>query len=186
MSKKPYVVLGVTGSIAAYKAAELVRLMIKSGWEVSVIMTREAKEFVGEATFSSLSQNPVTVDMFGDYENWVPGHISLADRADVLLIAPCTANVIAKMANGLADDILTCTALAACGPVVIAPAMNVRMWEHPATKANVETLKKRGVHVVSVGSGDLACGDQGHGRLAALDVIMAAVKKALGRKRSRS
>lgn len=173
--RKPHIVLGVTGSIAAYKAAELVRLMTARGWDVSVMMTRAACEFVGELTFRTLSQRPVSVEMFGDRADWVPEHISLADRADVMVIAPCTANVMAKMATGLADDLLTCTVLATAAPVVIAPAMNVKMWDHAATQANTRTLRSRGVRIVDVGSGDLACGYQGRGRMAAVDDIVSAV-----------
>jgi phosphopantothenoylcysteine decarboxylase/phosphopantothenate--cysteine ligase len=180
MSGNPHIVLGVTGSIAAYKAAELVRIMRTRDWDVSVIMTESALEFVGDLTFRTLSRNPVGIDMFEESGSWMPDHISFAERADVLLIAPCTANVLAKLANGLADDLLSCTALATKAPVLIAPAMNVNMWEHPATRANVDLLRSRGVHIVDVGSGDLACGYQGRGRMAALDDIIAAVAARLG------
>lgn len=173
------VVLGVTGSIAAYKAAELVRLMRKRDWQVRVVMTRGATHFVGPLTFQTLSQNPVAVEMFDPDVEWVPGHIALADDADVLAIAPCTANVMAKLAHGLADDLLSATALATSAPIVIAPAMNVKMWEHPATQANLATLRGRGVRVVDVGAGDLACGYEGRGRLAELDDILAAVAEAM-------
>jgi phosphopantothenoylcysteine decarboxylase/phosphopantothenate--cysteine ligase len=179
MNEKPHIVLGVTGSIAAYKAAELVRLMTTRGWDVSVVMTRGATQFVGELTFRTLSRNPVSVDMFGPMEDWTPEHIGLADRADVLLIAPCTANVIAKLTHGIADDLLSCVALACAKPIVIAPAMNSNMWQHPATRANVDTLRQRGVTVVDVGTGDLACGREGRGRLAELDAILQAVERRL-------
>ena len=174
-------VLGVTGSIAAYKAAELVRLMRKRDWQVRVIMTRGATHFVGPLTFQTLSQNPVAVEMFDPAVEWVPGHISLADDADVLAIAPCTANVMAKLAHGLADDLLSATALATRAPIVLAPAMNVKMWEHPATQANLAALRARGATVVDPGAGDLACGYEGKGRLADLDAILAAIGKALER-----
>lgn len=176
-----HVVLGVTGSIAAYKAAELVRLMKAKGWDVSVILTREGAEFVGEITFRTLSQNPVACDMFDKDVEWKPEHIALADRADVLVIAPCTANVIAKLAVGLADDALTCTALACRAPLVIAPAMNDKMWEHPATQANVEILKRRGAQVLDVGEGDLACGYAGKGRMAPVETILERVEKLFQR-----
>jgi phosphopantothenoylcysteine synthetase/decarboxylase len=179
MKTPKHIVLGVTGSIAAYKAAELVRLMKSEEWNVSVIMTRDAQQFVGEVTFRTLSQNPVGTEMFPETEEWCPEHISLADRADVFVVAPCTANVIAKLACGLSDDLLSCTALATKAPVVVAPAMNVNMWDHPATQANVATLRERGVAFVEVGTGDLACGYQGRGRLAALSEIMSAVKACL-------
>jgi phosphopantothenoylcysteine synthetase/decarboxylase len=173
------IVLGVTGSIAAYKAAELVRLMKVRGWDVFVIMTKSAAEFVGELTFQTLSQNPVAIDMFQEKESWRPGHISLADRADALVIAPCTANVMAKLAHGMADDMLTCTALATRAPVVIAPAMNGKMWDHPATQANLKTLQERGCLIVDVGVGDLACGYQGRGRMADPADVLAAVDRRL-------
>jgi phosphopantothenoylcysteine decarboxylase/phosphopantothenate--cysteine ligase len=178
-----HVILGVTGSIAAYKAAELVRLMKIRGWDVSVIMTRSATEFVGELTFRTLSQNPVGVEMFDKTVEWIPDHISLADRADVFAIAPCTANVMAKLAHGIADDLLTCTALACAKPLVVAPAMNEKMWDHPATQENVRILKKRGVRIVNVGTGDLACGVKGRGRLADLNAIMEAVAGCLNKRR---
>jgi len=174
--KNKNVVLGVTGSIAAYKAVELLRRMQGNGWDVSVIMTRSATEFVTELTFRTLSRRPVGVDMFGLVEDWRPEHISLADNADVMVIAPCTANVVAKIAHGIADDLLTCTALATEAPVIIAPAMNVKMWDNAATQTNVKIVKSRGVGVVAPGSGELACGYDGKGRLASLDKILAAVK----------
>jgi len=170
------ILLGVTGSIAAYKAAELVRLFKKRSWEVKVVMTRGATEFVGEVTFRSLSQHPVYIEMFPETDAWRPDHVALGEWPDVFLVAPCTANVIAKLANGLADDLLSCTALAMQAPLVVAPAMNDRMWDHPATQANVASLKARGVRFVDVGTGDLACGYQAQGRLAALDEIVAAVE----------
>ncbi len=166
------VLLGVTGSIAAYKAAELVRLLQKQGCEVQVVMTRAAAEFVTELTFRSLSRYPVHIEMFPHTEEWRPDHISLGEWPDVFAVAPCTANVIAKMAHGIADDLLSCTALGMQAPVVVAPAMNDRMWAHPATQANVALLKERGVTFVDVGTGDLACGYQAQGRLAELDVIV--------------
>lgn len=175
--------LGVTGSIAAYKAAELVRRFRVRDWDVKVVMTRAATRFVGEWTFKSLSRNPVYVEMFPEGGDWRPDHISLGEWPDAFLIAPCTANVIAKLAHGLADDLLSCTALAIQAPVVIAPAMNDRMWAHPATQANVALLKSRGVTFVDVGTGDLACGYQAQGRLADLNeienkvVAVATVKK---------
>jgi len=178
MSKE--VVLGVTGSIAAYKAADVARLLMKRGVDVSVIMTEGATHFVGELTFRTLTRRPVGLDMFALKEEWKPEHISLAERADVFLLAPCTANVIAKLANGIADDLLTCTALACEAPLVVAPAMNEKMWEHPATQANVAVLRERGVAIVEVGSGDLACGYQGRGRMASPEEVVAAVLKVLG------
>lgn len=164
--KCPHIVLGVTGSIAAFKAAEVIRLMQKQGWEVSVVMTAGAAEFVAPLTFQTLSRNAVGTGLFDEKDGWHPEHIAYADRADVMVVAPCTANVLAKMAHGIADDLLTCTLLATRAPVVVAPAMNDAMWEHPATRANVEVLRARGVHLVDVGAGELACGREGAGRLA--------------------
>lgn len=179
MTKQVHVLLGVTGSIAAYKAAELVRLMRGQGWLVSVIMTRAATRFVGELTFQTLSQNPVLVDEFERRDDWDPAHVSWADRADVLVIAPCTANVIAKLAHGLADDALSSTALACKAPIVIAPAMNENMWLHPATQDNIRIIKSRKAMIVDPQRGQLACGRVGEGRLAPLEEIISAVEKAL-------
>lgn len=165
------VLLGITGSIAAYKAAELTRRLRKRHYDVRVVMTRAATHFIGEWTLTSLSCNPVAIEMFPEGGHWRPDHISLGEWADVYLIAPCTANVIAKLAHGLADDLLTCTALAMQAPLVIAPAMNDRMWNHPATQANVELLTSRGVRFVDVEHGDLACGYEATGRLANLDTL---------------
>ena len=159
------VVLGVTGSIAAYKACELVRLLVKRGDDVHVVMTEHARAFVTPLTFQTLSRNPVECDLFEDPRDWKPGHISLA-AADLVVVAPATANVLAKMAHGIADDLLSSTLLATKAPVVVAPAMNTGMWENPATQANVAALAARGVRVVQPGTGDLACGTEGAGRMA--------------------
>ena len=175
MKKTPHIVVGVTGSISTYKAADLVRLMMRRGWQVSVVMTRAAEEFVTPLTFQTLSRQAVGRGLFAEKDGWHPEHIAYADRADVLVIAPCTANVMAKLACGLADDLLTCTALATRAPVVIAPAMNDNMWAHPATRANLATLQSRGVTFVDVGSGELACGRHGEGRLADVLEIMKVV-----------
>jgi phosphopantothenoylcysteine synthetase/decarboxylase len=180
MKEPPHILLGVTGSIAAYKAAELARMMTARDWAVRVVMTASAARFVGELTFRTLSRNPVAVDMFAVRDTWRPDHISLAEWADVYLVAPCTANVLAKLACGLGDDLLSCTALAFDGPLVIAPAMNETMWAHPAVRANAARLIERGARLVDVGSGDLACGYQGKGRLADLDAILKETESALG------
>ena len=177
MSKR--VLLGVTGSIAAFKAAELVRLLQQEGREVRVVMTRGGTEFITPLTFKTLTRHEVGIDMFAEHLDWHPEHISLADWADLMVMAPCTANVLAKLAHGIADDLLTCTALAVTEPLIIAPAMNDRMWDHAATQANVATLRERGNTLVEVGSGDLACGYQGRGRMAALEDIMQAIRTAL-------
>ena len=168
------VVLGVTGSIAAYKACELVRLLVKRGDDVHVVMTEHARAFVTPLTFQTLSRNPVECDLFADPQDWKPGHVSLAAAADLVVVAPATANILAKMAHGLADDLLSSTLLATKAPVVVAPAMNTGMWENPATQANVATLAARGVRIVSPGVGDLACGTAGAGRMAEPDEILSA------------
>lgn len=175
------ILLGVTGSIAAYKACELTRLFVKGGHEVRVLMTQGATRFVSPLTFRTLSRNPVGVDLFDEPEEWVPGHISLAERAELLVVAPCTANVAAKLAHGLADDLLTATALATRAPLLIAPAMNTGMWENPATQANLAALAARGATFVDAGTGDLACGTTGKGRMAEPEAIYAAAEKILAR-----
>ena len=159
------VVLGVTGSIAAYKSAELASLLVKQGHDVFVVMTHDAAEFITPLTLQTLSKNPVTTSFFDEKENWRPGHIELADRANLLLIAPATANVIAELALGLASHPLTAIALATRAPILLAPAMNGKMWEHPATRANVALLKSRGVDFIGPEEGMLACGYEGLGRL---------------------
>lgn len=170
------VLLGVTGSIAAYKSADLVRSFIRRGHDVHVVMTASSTKFIGVQTLKTLSRNPVAVDMFDETVEWVPEHISLADLADVFVIAPCTANVIAKIACGISDDLLTCTALACTAPMLIAPAMNDRMWLHPATVENTARLRSRGVVFAEAGSGELACGYEGKGRMADVDVIVDAAE----------
>jgi phosphopantothenoylcysteine decarboxylase len=159
------VVLGVTGSIAAYKSAELASLLVKQGHQVFVVMTHDATEFITPLTLQTLSKNPVTTSFFDEKENWRPGHIELADRANLLLIAPATANIIAELAHGLANHPLAAIGLATRAPILLAPAMNGKMWEHPATKANVELLKSRGVEFIGPEEGMLACGYEGLGRL---------------------
>lgn len=178
MSEKT-ILLGVTGSIAAYKAAELVRLMKKKSWAVSVIMTRAATRFVGELTFRTLSGNPVVVDMFEEADEWCPEHISLADSADAMVVAPCTANVLAKLALGLADDSLSATALACKAPLIIAPAMNSNMLDNPATRSNLDILASRGAVIIEPETGELACGYSGKGRMPEPEKIIAEVSKIL-------
>src|SRR3954470_7371558 len=165
------VVLGVTGSIAAYKSAELASLLVKQGHEVFVVMTRDAAEFITPLTLQTLSKNPVTTSFFDEKESWRPGHIDLADRANLLLIAPATANVIAELANGLAGHPLAAIALATRAQILIAPAMNGKMWEHPATQENVATLKSWGAEFIGPEEGMLACGYEGVGRLWKVDEI---------------
>jgi len=179
-TKSVDVVLGVTGSIAVYKAAELARLMIKEGWSVHVVMTEAATRFVTPLTFRTLSRNPVGVSAFDDPDDWMPGHISLAERADIVVVAPCTANVLAKLTHGLADDLLTATVLATRAPLLIAPAMNTGMWEHPATQANLATVRARGAEIVEAATGDLACGTTGPGRMAEPEAILEAARRMIG------
>lgn len=177
MATPKKIVLGVCGGIAAYKSCELVRLFKKAGHEVQVMMTKSAQEFVTAMTFQTLSGKPVATDLFSLTEESEIGHIQLADRADVIVIAPATANVLARAAHGLAEEIVSTVLLATKAPVVFCPSMNVNMWNHPATKANVKTLKERGHHFVDPESGDLACGWVGDGRLAEPQVIFEFVEK---------
>jgi phosphopantothenoylcysteine decarboxylase len=165
------IVVGVTGSIAAYKAADLVSKLVKRGFDVHVAMTRGAQEFVTPLTFQTLSRNPVLSDVY-QREGWRPGHIDLADRASLLLVAPATANTIADLAHGTASNPLTEIALATLAPVLVAPAMNGKMWLHPATQENVEKLRSRGVRFVGPEEGLLACGYEGIGRLWNVDGIV--------------
>jgi phosphopantothenoylcysteine decarboxylase len=165
------VVLGVSASIAAYKSAELASLLVKQGHQVFVVMTQDATEFITPLTLQTLSKNPVTTSFYDEKENWRPGHIALADQANLLVIAPATANVIAELAHGLAGHPLTAIALATRAPILVAPAMNGKMWEHPATQENVAVLKSRGVDFIGPEEGMLACGYEGVGRLWKVDDI---------------
>ncbi|MFL6514905.1 MAG: flavoprotein [Chthoniobacterales bacterium] len=165
------IVLGVSGSIAAYKSAELASLLVKQGHQVFVVMTHDATEFITPLTLQTLSKHPVTTSFYDEKENWRPGHIALADQANLLLIAPATANVIAELAHGLAAHPLAAIALATRAPILIAPAMNGKMWEHPATQQNVATLKSRAVEFIGPEEGMLACGYEGLGRLWKVDDI---------------
>ena len=165
MSKN--VVLGVTGSIAAYKAADLTSQLTKLGCDVRVVMTADALRFITALPFKTLSRHPVITDLYDEEEGWKPTHIRLADEADLLLVAPATVNTIAKMAHGIADDALSCIALA-LNPrarLLLAPAMNGKMWLHPATQQNVATLKSRGAEFIGPEEGLLSCGYEGLGRL---------------------
>ena len=174
-----HVVLGVTGGIAVYKVCEVVSRLRKSGANVHVIMTKNATEFVAPLTFETLSNNPVVTDTFARPETWEVEHIALAKRAEVFVIAPATANCLAKMACGIADDMLTTTVLATKAPILVAPAMNTGMWTAEATRQNVETLKGRGVHFVGPDSGMLACGDSGAGRMSEPAQIVEAITALL-------
>ena len=159
------IILGVTGGIAAYKAVELLRLFVKAGADVHVVMTASAREFVGPLTFQTLSGNPVHTELFDLYQESEIGHISLADRADLVLVAPATANLIGKIANGIADDLLSTTIMATKAPVLFAPAMNVNMWENPLYRSNQEKLEDHGYLFIEPASGELACGWEGKGKL---------------------
>jgi phosphopantothenoylcysteine decarboxylase/phosphopantothenate--cysteine ligase len=180
------IALGVSGGIAAYKAAEIVRLLQDRGIRVQVVMTAAAQEFIQPLTFAALSGEKVITSMFGAGPSEPPNidsaveHIAVAQSIDALLVAPATADVLAKFAQGLATDFLGTLYLATTAPVIVAPAMNVNMWDHPATQANLEILKKRGVKIVEPGAGYLACGMTGTGRLAENEAIVAATLEALG------
>lgn len=167
MKKPSNIVLGVTGSIAAYKAAEITSRLTKSGADVHVVLTADAQKFITALTFKTLSRNPVETNLYDEEEGWKPMHIKLADEANLLLVAPATANLLAKIANGIADDALSCIALALepKTPVLVAPAMNGKMWLHPATQENVARLKNRGVEFIGPEEGMLSCGYEGIGRL---------------------
>ncbi len=178
--KKRSIILGVTGSIAAYKAAELASLIVKQGHDVFVVMTKDATEFITPLTLQTLSKNPVTASFYDEKQSWHPGHIALADRADLLLIAPATAHIIAELAHGLAGHPLAAIALATRAPILLAPAMNGKMWEHPATKENVATLGGRGVEFIGPEAGMLACGYEGIGRLWKVDEIAFRAEFLLG------
>ena len=175
------IVLGITGSIAAYKVIEVARQLTVAGATVDVIMTEDATRFVTPLTLQTLTQRPVLIDMFRLLETAQIGHVALGERADVLVVAPATANVLARMAQGVADNLLLTTYLATRAPVVVAPAMNVNMWEHPATQANVAALRERGVLFVGPEHGRLASGAVGAGRLAAPEEIVGTLRQVLGR-----
>lgn len=173
------IVLGVSGSIAAYKAADLVSQLTKRGHEVHVVLTRDAQEFITPLTLQVLSRQPVTASLYDEKQNWHPGHIELADKADIFVVAPATANVIAKFAQGIADDALGAIHLATRAPMLIAPAMNGKMWEHPATQENVATLKARGAEFIGPEDGMLACGYEGTGRLLPVEEITEKIENLL-------
>src|SRR6202050_1399087 len=181
---------GVTGGVAAYKAAELVRRLQQEKLDVQVVMTRSAQEFIAPLTFAALTGQKVITDMFSAGGSAAPAnvesaieHIAVAQRVDLLLVAPATADILGKFANGIAEDFLATLYLATKAPGVVPPAMNVNMWDHPATQRNLTILRERGVRVVAPDEGYLACGMVGAGRLAGLGAIVAAVLEALGVKR---
>lgn len=177
------VLVGVTGGIGAYKACELVRALMRRGFRVKVVMTDAATRFVTPLTFRTLTREPVATSLWADEPGDPVHHVSLAQEADVVVVAPCTANVLAKLAHGRADDLLTTTVLATEAPVVLAPAMNVHMWRKEVTQRNVDALRARGFVIVAPGSGELACGDVGEGRLAEVAAIADAVEAEARRAR---
>jgi len=179
MLKGKRIVLGVTGGIAAYKAAELVRELVRAEAEVYVVMTKGAQAFVTPLTFQTLSGNKVTTELFSLIEESEIGHISLADRAEVLVIAPATANIIGKIASGIADDMLTTIVMATQAPVLLAPAMNVHMWENSVCQENIRKLHSRGYHFIDPEAGELACGYEGKGRLAEIPAIVEKIRTLL-------
>lgn len=176
------VVIGVSGGIAAYKALDVVSALRKLNINVDVIMTDSAQEFVQPLSFQSLSQNPVITDMFTEPKVWEIAHITLSQKADLFAVVPATANVIGKMANGIADDFLTTAFLATEAPTLVAPAMNTKMYNHPMVRENMEKLKSFGTTFIRPGSGRLACGDIGEGKLAAVEDIVAGILSVLHRK----
>ena len=179
MREQKTVLLGITGCIAAYKSCEILRLLQKAGVRVKVVMTEHATQFVGPTTFRALTHERVAIGLFDDPDDPIH-HVSLAEEADMFLIAPCTANVLAKLASGLADDLLTTTALATQAPILVAPAMNVHMYENRATQENMERLRDRGVCILEADEGYLACGDVGRGRMAKPEEIADRVLRKLG------
>jgi phosphopantothenoylcysteine decarboxylase/phosphopantothenate--cysteine ligase len=177
--KHPKVLLGVTGSIAAYKAAELARLMQKQGWDVWVVMSACATQYIGPLTFRALTGHPVAHGTFAELEQETYTHLGLSEGAAAMLVAPCSAQTLARLAHGFADDVLSCAALSLTAPLLVAPAMNTRMWRNPAVQENVATLKKRGVILIPPGKGELACGETGEGRLGDLPALVQAVAQAI-------
>lgn len=175
------VVLGVTGSIAAHRAIEVASQLVKAGCTVRVVMTSDAQRFVTALPFKTLSRGPVITDLYDEEEGWKPSHIRVADEAELMLVAPATANTLAKLAHGVADDALGCVALALNPgvPLLVAPAMNGKMWMHPATQHNVGILKARGVEFLGPDSGMLSCGYEGLGRMLPVEMVVARVREIL-------
>ncbi len=179
-ASKPLIALGVTGSIAAYKAVELCSSLVKSGFAVQVVMTANACRFVGELTFRTISRRAVITDLWNTTD-WRPRHVSLAMEAAMLAVVPCTADFIGKYAGGIADDALSTLALSVSRPVLLAPAMNPDMWSQPAVRENVSLLQRRGVHFVGPAVGHVACGNDGAGRMSAPDLIYAAITQLVAK-----
>lgn len=174
--------IGVTGSVAAYKTAELVSRCVQRGARVTVVLTRAALRFIGPATFEALTGRPAYVDMFSPREHFIGEHIGLARRAELYCIAPATAHTLARLALGLADDLVCACALAFDGPILVAPAMNATMWTKPAVQRNVEQLKSDGVEVLEPEAGWLACREEGSGRMPDVETILQAIERHLQRK----
>jgi len=177
VKKKGTIILGVTGSIAAYKACGIISLLKKDSFDVEVILTKEGAEFITPLTLQTLSGNKVMTDIFALPDNWEPIHMSLAEKADAVLIAPATANIIGKLSAGMCDCLLTCVVYATKAPVLIAPAMNTNMYDHKITQANIAKLKTIGYEFIAPAKGRLACGCEGTGRLAEIEDIISAVKR---------
>jgi phosphopantothenoylcysteine synthetase/decarboxylase len=175
---KTTIALGVTGSIAAYKAADLCSRLVQSEYDVVVLMTESAQKLVTARTFLTLSRNPVIADLWNT-PDWRPGHIELAEKTSLLIVAPCTANFIGKFTHGIADDALTTYALSHTGKILLAPAMNPKMWKNQAVQENIAVLKNRGVSFAGPASGRVACGDDGKGRMTTVDEIIETAEQLL-------
>lgn len=175
------ILLGVSGGIAAYKAADLCSRLVQRGSAVTVVMTESAHRFIGATTFEALTGRPVYSDPFVPHENFRGAHIGLPERAELIVIAPATAQSLARLALGLADDLLSLTVMAASVPVIVAPAMNSTMWEQPAVQRNVQQLIEDGVHIVAPGEGWLSCGRSGPGRMADVETVMETILQVVGR-----
>src|SRR3989454_7673527 len=175
-----FVVLAVTGSIAVYKMVELARHLVQAGATVQVVMTKSAAEFVTPLTFQALTHRPVEIEMFAMQDERAAGHVAMGRQADVVVVAPATAHVVARLAHGFSDDLVATTVLATDAPVIVAPAMETHMWRNAATQANVATLRARGVRIVEPDTGALASGEIGPGRLASLERIAPPIDEALG------
>lgn len=178
MADKNAILLGVTGGIAAYKAADLCSKLTSMNYDVHVMMTDAARHLISDKLFFTLSRNPVIFDLW-QTPTWRPGHIEISELCSLMIIAPCTANFLGKYANGIADDALTTTAMAYNGKVLLAPAMNTRMWNNPAVQRNCATLKSWGINFIGPGAGRLACGDNGEGRMAEVPEILAKVSELI-------
>lgn len=181
--KDKCIVLGVTGSIAAYKAADLTSLLVQAGAQVRVVMTEAATRIIAPITLQTLSRHPVSVDLWAEANGWQPGHIELADSADLFAVVPATANTIACFAHGLAPNLLCNIYLATRAPVLIAPAMNGKMLAHEATQRNLQTLEKRGDHILETAEGMLACGYEGQGKLAPVELVFKRIEQLLSHSR---